>query len=61
MKVRKIMYRTNAIESVNSGFRMVTKSGAVPNDNYVFNLLYLRVFELQKNEQTALSPIGRIV
>ena len=44
----KIMYTTNAIEAVNSSFRKVTKRGAFPNDNSVFNLLYLRVVELQK-------------
>ena len=27
----KIMYTTNAIEAVNSGFRKVTKRGAFPN------------------------------
>ena len=46
--VRKIMYTTNAIEAVNSSFGNVTKRGAVPNDNSVFKLLYLRVVELQK-------------
>ena len=46
--VRKIMYTTNAIEAVNSGFRKVTKRGAFLNDNSVFKLLYLRVVELQK-------------
>ena len=29
--VRKIMYTTNAIEAINSGFRKVTKRGAFPN------------------------------
>ena len=55
----KIMYTTNAIEAVNSSFRKVTKRGAFPNDNSVFKLLYLRVVELQKSGQTALSPTGR--
>ena len=36
--VRKVMYTTNAIESVNSSFRKVTKKGAFP--------IYLRVTEL---------------
>ena len=48
------MYTTNAIEAVNSSFRKVTKRGAFPNDNSVFKLLYLCVFELQKKSgQTA--------
>lgn len=46
--VRKIMYTTNAIESVNSSFRKVTKKGSFPNENAVYKLLYLRVTELQK-------------
>jgi len=44
--VRKIMYTTNAIESVNSSFRKVTKKGTFPNENALFKLLYLRIKEL---------------
>lgn len=46
--VRKVMYTTNAIESVNSSFRKVTKKGSFPNENSLFKLLYLRVTELYK-------------
>ena len=46
--VRKIMYTTNAIESVNSSFRKVTKKGAFPNENALLKLLYLRITELYK-------------
>lgn len=46
--VRKVMYTTNAIESVNSSFRKVTKKGAFPNENALFKLLYLRVKELDQ-------------
>lgn len=46
--VRKVMYTTNAIESVNSSFRKVTKKGSFPNENAVFKILYLRTTELQK-------------
>ena len=45
--VRKIMYTTNAIESVNSSFRKVTKKGTFPNENALFKLLYLRIKELE--------------
>lgn len=45
-EVRKIMYTTNAIESVNSSFRKVTKKGTFPNENALFKLLYLRIKEL---------------
>lgn len=47
-EVRKVMYTTNAIESINSSFRKVTKKGAFPNENSLMKLLYLRTKELQK-------------
>lgn len=46
--VRKIMYTTNAIESVNSSFRKVTKKGTFPNDMVVYKIFYLRILELYK-------------
>lgn len=46
--IRKVMYTTNAIESINSSFRKVTKKGAFPNENALLKLLYLRVCELSK-------------
>ena len=44
--IRRIMYTTNAIESINSSFRKVTKKGVFPNDQAVLKVLYLRVLEL---------------
>ena len=44
--IRKIMYTTNAIESVNSSFRKVTKKGTFPNETSVLKILYLRILEL---------------
>lgn len=46
--VRKVMYTTNAIESVNSSFRKVTKKGSFPNHEAVYKVLYLRIKELSK-------------
>lgn len=46
--IRKIMYTTNAIESINSSFRKVTKKGTFPNENALFKLLYLRCKELER-------------
>ena len=46
--VRKVMYTTNAVESVNSSFRKVTKQGAFPSEEALIKLLYLRVTELYK-------------
>lgn len=42
--IRRIIYTTNAIESVNSQLRKVTKNKRVfPNDNAVFKTLYLTI------------------
>lgn len=46
--VRKIMYTTNAIESVNSSLRKVTKKGVFPNEDSVLKAFYLRITELYK-------------
>lgn len=46
--VRKVMYTTNAVESINSSFRKVTKKGAFPNENALLKVLYLRIKELYK-------------
>lgn len=46
--VRKVMYTTNAIESVNSSFRKVTKKGAFSSEDSVMKVLYLRVTELYR-------------
>src|SRR5690625_257212 len=45
--IRKVMYTTNAVESIYSTFRKVTKKGAFPNENALFKLLYLRIKELE--------------
>lgn len=41
------MYTTNAVESIHSSFRKVTKKGAFPNENALLKVLYLRVKELE--------------
>ncbi|GIN95888.1 IS256 family transposase [Siminovitchia terrae] len=45
--IRKIMYTTNAVESIHSSFRKVTKKGAFPNENALLKVLYLRIKELE--------------
>ena len=59
--VRKIMYTTNAIESVNSSFRKVTKKGAFPNEDAVFKIFYLRILELQKKWESRSVPNWALV
>lgn len=46
--VRRVMYTTNAVESVNSSFRKVTKQGSFASNDAVFKALYLRIRELYK-------------
>lgn len=45
--IRKVMYTTNAVESIHSSFRKVTKKGAFPNENALLKILYLQVKELE--------------
>jgi putative transposase len=48
-EIRKIIYTTNAVESVNSQLRKVTKNKRVfPNDNAVFKSLYLAIDYMTK-------------
>jgi len=43
-EIRKVIYTTNAVESVNSQLRRVTKNKRVfPNDESVFKILYLTI------------------
>ena len=50
-EVRRVMYTTNAIESVNSSFRKVTKKGSFSSETAVFKIFYLRIKELYKKWQ----------
>lgn len=47
--IRKVIYTTNAIESLNSALRKVTKGkGSSVNENALMKVLYLRIKDLQK-------------
>lgn len=47
--IRKVIYTTNAIESLNAGLRKVTKGkGSFVNENALMKVLYLRIKDLQK-------------
>lgn len=54
--IRKLMYTTNSIESVNSSFRKVTRKGAFPTDDAVLKVLYLRILELYEKWRDKASP-----
>lgn len=48
-EIRKCVYTSNAIESVNSALRKVTRGkGAFPNESSVYKILYLRIKELSE-------------
>ena len=48
-EIRKCIYTSNAVESVNSALRKVTRGkGAFPNENSVFKVMYLRLKELSE-------------
>jgi putative transposase len=48
-EIRKIIYTTNAIESVNMSLRKVTKNrGSCPNDDAVLKLFYLTLINISK-------------
>ncbi len=46
--IRKIMYTTNAIESVNSSLRKVTKKGSYDSYDALLRAFYLRIQELSR-------------
>lgn len=48
-EIRKVIYTTNAIESLNMSLRKVTKNrGSFPNDEAALKLLYLALGNISK-------------
>ena len=59
--IRKAIYTTNSIESLNSGLRKVTKGkGSFINENALMKVLYLRIQDLQKNWAKGISNWTKI-
>ena len=55
-EIRKVIYTTNAIESLNMSLRKVTKTrGSFPNDEAVSKLLYLALRNIEKKWTRAVS------
>ena len=49
LEIRKTIYTSNAIESVNSALRKVTRGkGAFPNEESVYKVLFLRINDLKE-------------
>lgn len=48
-EIRKVIYTSNAVESVNSALRKVTKGkGSFPSEESVYKVLFLRIKELKE-------------
>ena len=56
--VRRVMYTTNAVESVNASFRKAVRRGCFPDEDAVMKLLYLRVKELYRQWGEGCRPGG---
>ena len=60
--VRKVIYTTNAIESLNSGFRRLNKQRSVfPSDTALMKSLYLATHEITKKWTMPLRDWGRVI
>ena len=60
--VRKVIYTTNAIESLNSGYRRLNKQRSVfPSDTALLKALYLATHEITKKWTMPLKNWGRVL
>lgn len=55
------MYTTNAVESIHSSLRKVTKKWAFPNENALLKVLYLRVKELENKRENGFIKVWVMV
>ena len=59
--VRKVIYTTNAIESLNSTYRRLNRGRSVfPSDTALLKALYLATFEAAKKWTTTLRNWGKV-
>lgn len=60
-EIRKAIYTSNAVESVNSALRKVTKGkGSFPSEESVYKILYLRIRELKEKWIKPINNWGKI-
>ena len=60
-EIRKCIYTSNAVESVNSALRKVTRGkGAFPSEASVFKVMYLRIRELSEKWKKPIPNWNRI-
>lgn len=61
-QVRKVIYTTNAIESLNSGYRRLNKQRSIfPSDTSLLKALYLATHEITKKWTMPLKGWGRVL
>lgn len=61
-RVRKVIYTTNAIESLNSGYRRLNKQRSVfPSDTALLKALYLATLEISKKWTMPLRDWGKVL
>ena len=61
-EVRKVIYTTNAIESLNSGYCRLNKQRSVfPSDTVLLKALYLATHEIAKKWTMPLRNWGRVL
>ena len=59
--VRKVIYTTNAIESLNSTYRKLNRQRSVfPSDTALLKALYLAIFEATKKWTTTIRDWGQV-
>lgn len=58
-QIRKVIYTTNTIESINSQLRKVTRNrGHFPTDDALIKVLYLAVRNMEKNRRRGMGVSG---
>ncbi len=61
-EIRKVIYTTNAIESLNMSLRKVTRArGSFPNDEAVSKLLYLALRNIAKKWTMPLRTLSAVI
>ena len=61
-QVRKVIYTTNSIESLNSGYRRLNKQRSVfPSDTALLKALYLATTEISKKWTMPLRDWGKVL
>lgn len=60
--IRKVIYTTNAIESLNASFRKSTKTrGSFPNDEATLKILYLAMKKVSKKWTMPIREWGETI